>query len=420
MKTEDELEYKLANQRVAIVGAGFSGLTLAWYLTKLGVQVEMFEQSSRCGGMIATRSGRILSESAANAILCSSAVEELFAELGIEIVGSGYRSKKRYISTDQMRTWPLGFLETASGILKFIGSVLTKKVKPFETETVRQWIDRVLSEPFAVKLVSPALQGIYGVGAERLSAVLIWQSMQHKIFKSSRGRWRGSVAPLNGMEEIIKKLRTRLEEKSVIFHLNSRPQLVELQSQFKQIVLAVPVGVAAELIQKAAPRLSELLAAVPTQPLSSVSMGFENKKKLQGFGVLFSNTYKKQKAQSLGVLFNTDIFPARGELESETWIMSHHHLTDEEKIQLALKDRKQILNLDEQPQCVSVASWPKALPLYGFELKKALSSEYFQLGDALPESVYPLFLTGNYLGGIGLGKILNYNRQLAESIRSRM
>lgn len=416
MKTDDGLKYKSTDQAVAIIGAGFSGLTLAWYLTKCGVRVEIFERSSRCGGMISTRSDQILIESAANAILCSSAVEELFADLNIEIAESGYRSRKRYIATDQIRTWPLGFFETVSGFLKLMYSVLTKKVRPLEAENVKQWIGRVLSQPFAEKLVSPALQGVYGVGAERLSAELIWRSMQHKIFKSTPGRLRGSVAPLNGMEEIIIKLKEKLRAERVTFHLNASPDLADLQKEFKQVALAVPVRAAAVLIEVAAPKLSDLLAAVPTQALSSVSLGFECKKKLKGFGVLFASSPNSHKIQSLGVLFNTDIFPARGQFESETWIMNHHNLSDTEKIQIALEDRKNIFKIEEQPKISSVASWPQALPLYGFELRRALSSEFLKLGSSLPESSYPIFLTGNYLGGIGLGKILAYNQKLAKTM----
>lgn len=406
-----------ATRPIAIIGGGFSGLTLAWYLTKLGLPVEVFEASHRCGGLIASRQEKILVESAANAILSHAAVEELFSELELSAVVAGYRSKKRYILTDRLRQWPVSAVGTASGIVKFFCSFITGKIKPSDSESVQQWIERILNPEFSLRLVSPALQGIYGVGAEKLSAQLIWQSVKSKTFKAAKGRKRGSIAPREGMEQIIKQLQLKLEEKSVRFHFMTRPELSEIQKKYSQLVLAVPVAEAARLTADFAPRFSTLLAMVPTQGLASVTLGFKKEKKLKGFGCLFSAAPGAQKMQSLGVLFNTDIFPNRGELQSETWILNRSLTKPEEAVSMVLQDRKILLSTQENPEQVSVSHWPEALPLYGFELRNALTSDFFKLGEKLPESQYPIYLTGNYLGGIGLAKILAYNRRLAEKIK---
>ena len=42
------------SQRIAIVGAGISGLTAAWYLSKAGHQVEVFEANDYLGGHTCT------------------------------------------------------------------------------------------------------------------------------------------------------------------------------------------------------------------------------------------------------------------------------------------------------------------------------------------------------------------------------
>lgn len=44
----------LPNTRVAVVGAGFAGLTAAWYLASAGAQVTVFEASDRVGGRVET------------------------------------------------------------------------------------------------------------------------------------------------------------------------------------------------------------------------------------------------------------------------------------------------------------------------------------------------------------------------------
>ncbi len=42
------------SQRIAIVGAGISGLTAAWYLSKAGHRVEVFEANEYLGGHTCT------------------------------------------------------------------------------------------------------------------------------------------------------------------------------------------------------------------------------------------------------------------------------------------------------------------------------------------------------------------------------
>ncbi|MGZ4989027.1 MAG: FAD-dependent oxidoreductase, partial [Limisphaerales bacterium] len=41
-------------QTVKVVGAGFSGLATAYFLTKHGFKVQVFEKSARAGGLIRT------------------------------------------------------------------------------------------------------------------------------------------------------------------------------------------------------------------------------------------------------------------------------------------------------------------------------------------------------------------------------
>jgi len=43
------------NKKIAIIGAGISGLSLAWFLEKRGFQhIHIFEQSSTIGGILQT------------------------------------------------------------------------------------------------------------------------------------------------------------------------------------------------------------------------------------------------------------------------------------------------------------------------------------------------------------------------------
>ena len=71
---------------VAIVGAGISGLTAAFYLQQRGIPVVVYEASDRAGGMIQTAAhGGYLTERGPNTIMTGSvAVPALIRDLGLE------------------------------------------------------------------------------------------------------------------------------------------------------------------------------------------------------------------------------------------------------------------------------------------------------------------------------------------------
>ncbi|MFM2014201.1 MAG: hypothetical protein RLZZ396_2985, partial [Planctomycetota bacterium] len=55
--------------RIAVVGAGISGLATAWYLSRSGHRVEVFEAQDRIGGVIDTIAVGIGSDSFADPLL---------------------------------------------------------------------------------------------------------------------------------------------------------------------------------------------------------------------------------------------------------------------------------------------------------------------------------------------------------------
>jgi oxygen-dependent protoporphyrinogen oxidase len=72
--------------QVAIVGAGISGLTAAFYLQQRGVSAVVYEASDRTGGMIQSSChGGYLTEYGPNTIMTNSvAVPALIRDLGLE------------------------------------------------------------------------------------------------------------------------------------------------------------------------------------------------------------------------------------------------------------------------------------------------------------------------------------------------
>lgn len=71
---------------ITIIGAGISGLTLAWWLHKRGLEVTVLESDTTAGGTMKTeRDGEWLIETGPNSALATTPLfESLAKELGIE------------------------------------------------------------------------------------------------------------------------------------------------------------------------------------------------------------------------------------------------------------------------------------------------------------------------------------------------
>ncbi len=420
-------------KRIAILGAGFSGLTLAWNLKKLGMEVEIFESDTQVGGLIQTKQRQVLVETGAHALLASEAVENLFAELKLNIAEAGHLSKKKWIFRTRARNWSLSLSETVKVVFSYLLALLRGQKWPKPQETVEQWLLRIGSRQLCDFVAAPGLQGIYGSQAKDLSASLVIGGVFSKEIKPSLGSKRGSIAPVEGMSALMFSLKKNLEMQSVQFHFGSVENLSSLQSRFESVVLATSLLQASQLLEKIAPIVSEKMKSLPTVSLVATTIGFSNPtNRVRGFGCLFP---KNENFHSLGVLFNTDLFENRGRLTSETWIFNGQALplTDSEILDQIHGDRRRLSSESLKIEFSEIVRWPNVLPLYGIELEKFLEADFFvrresalkipalnllKEGAQIKESNFPVYLTGNYLGGIGLSKILNYNQRLARRIHS--
>ena len=93
---------------VKVVGAGFSGLTTAYFLIKHGLKVKILEKSSRSGGLIETiQTEHGLVEKAANGILNSARLEAIAAEIGVPLQATRREGRKRFIYRGRPKQIPL-------------------------------------------------------------------------------------------------------------------------------------------------------------------------------------------------------------------------------------------------------------------------------------------------------------------------
>lgn len=416
-----------SKNKVAIIGAGFSGLSLARYLVQAGINCEIFEATDRGGGLIKTeRKNGLLVESAANAILASAEVEKLFSELNIPFEKAGYKSNSRYIFRNKPTTLPFNFFELLVVVFNFFKAFILCNIKPLEQESLADWSVRVGGEKFRNYLLEPAIGGVYAASSHQLSAFLVLASFFNPELKVKKAKLKGSLSPTEGMQTIIESLLVYLKSKEVLIHYNSKVKVEELKNNFNFLVVASSLKNLKEIVNDQDYSLPDDYNKTSQLDISTVTILPSKEKPLKGFGCLFPRT---ENFKSLGVLFNTDIFANRGNKSSETWILPF--VSDDEKVvQHVIENDRLRLHLEQSEfKILKLQPWPKALPTYNNELLVFLKGESFvkkQNENSLQVFIegarlkYPqkfVYLTGNYLGGLGLSKILDYNLRLTQKIK---
>lgn len=396
---------------ITVVGAGFSGLVTAYLLTKTGRQVRVIEKTSRAGGLIKTiRTEHGLIETAANGILNSARVEAMCAEIGVPLLPTRREARKRFIYRGRSRQLPLTPNEALRIPLGLALNATRWRPRPFET--IADWGRRVLGKGATEYLLIPALGGIYAGDPNRMSASLILGRAElpdHlQTYRPQKAKVRGTVAPPNGMQQLIDSLVDYLRQCGVEFLFETSQQSQSDQST----IVCLSARASAEYLAEAAPELAASLAQIEMLSLLTTTCFFDrNAASLKGFGCLFPSD---QGFRGRGVLFNDCIFEGRGPAHAETWIFGGAldpdvvNLDDDQIHRLILGDRRRFYRKDDLPLAVHITRWPNALPHYSVGLERILSQ--------LPAPPPNIALVGNYLGRIGLAKILERAAWVVENV----
>jgi protoporphyrinogen/coproporphyrinogen III oxidase len=168
---------------IAIIGAGITGLTAAFYLKRKGVPVTVYEAGGRAGGVIqSSRQNGFLAESGPNTILeTSPKISELIHDLNLEArrIYPNPEAKNRYVVRDKkpiaMPSSQAEFLTTKlfSARAKF---ALAREpfVPPRRDgveESVGEFVLRRLNQEFLDRAIDPLVAGIYAGDPYKLSVL---------------------------------------------------------------------------------------------------------------------------------------------------------------------------------------------------------------------------------------------------------
>lgn len=375
-------------KKIAILGAGISGLTTAFLLKKKGYEVSVFEKSHRTGGYIGTQyKDKYVVEIGANGFLNNEPKTlDLINQLGLhnELIASKEDSKIRYLMFNgKMRAAPVKPQEILkSDLLSFSSKMKVFKEmwfppKPSEDiakKSIYEFIQNHFGDEIAENIVRTAMIGIFAGDAKLLSVdktfnKLVQVEKEHKsllkglktsIAKSGKSNL---MSFKRGMQTLIDKLSTELKsEIQLSFEVTRIYQeegklSVETQGEeesqtfnkFDHVVITLPAheipNIALDFID---PSLLSQFKKYPVAPVRTLTFAFKEKINYKGFGTLIS---PNEKLNILGFLHPKDIFEGRcppdkdlitvmmgGAFKPEVMKMSTQASFD-----LALKDLEKVL-----------------------------------------------------------------------------
>ncbi len=431
---------------VIIAGAGLSGLCVAHFLNKSEPRLEilLLEKTNRPGGAIkSVRKDGFLAEWGPHGFLDNTEESrELLNDLGLTGKAQKAPLKRflRYICLNgklaQIPQTPFKIIK--SDLVSFQSKLrlladLWKK--PIDTEqTIADWVAYRFGKamlPFA----DIAMTGTYAGDIEKLSIDAVMPgprrleletgSLFRGILKSKKNRTRSGMPSMISFKEGLEHLVDRLaENKNISFDSplkkidfeGSNWSVVsgEKKFHFKKIVLALHINQALPILGHFCPppKLS-----VPEAKIVNIVMGFGDKAQIPfGFGYL---SPKSEKRFALGALFSTHMFPGRSpenfkSLEVLVGGIRNPEslaLDDNELVERAYQDLKQLLNLPEPPVFTNVLRPKAGIPQ--LEIGHHKLREY---RDQMESKRAGLSVCGFGWDGIGMNDMIKYAKITAKNL----
>jgi oxygen-dependent protoporphyrinogen oxidase len=324
--------------KIAVVGAGISGLCVAHKLVRAGHDVTVFEGAGRVGGLV--RSERIdgfLCELGPQAILDGAPeVRALLDELGLtaRVCPPSPAARRRFIFTGgKLRPLPTGpgsllstDLLSAAGKWRLLKEPFTKAPPPAEDESILAFATRRAGAEVAQKIASPAVLGVFAGDAAALSMrstfprIATLEAAHGSVVKGMKAARKAgagagqSVSFPDGLEELPRALAAKLEGRILPVQVGSVRRdpagwLVD-RERFDTVVVALSPLAAAEVLQTTLPEAGELrrleLASVAVVALGfgSADIGID----LAAYGFLVA---RGEQATMLGCQYESTVFPGR-------------------------------------------------------------------------------------------------------------
>lgn len=236
----DEKMESLVKKKIAIIGSGFLGLTLALRLSDAGHNVTVFESANEIGGLASTwQIGDVTWDKHYHVTLLSdSFTRKIVEEIGLENEFEWVETKTGFYTDGELVSMSntLEFLKFPPldliSKLRLGGTIFyaarVKDWKALEKVSVEDWLTKLSGKKTFEKMWKPLLKAKLGEAYKETSAAFIWATIQRMYAARNSGLKKEMFGYVRGgYSTVLNRLGEVLEEKGVEILLNSNVERVE-------------------------------------------------------------------------------------------------------------------------------------------------------------------------------------------------
>ncbi len=436
--------------KIAVLGAGISGLATAYWLNRKGFEVTVLESKKEPGGSMITRceDGFLIDYGPNSGLETTPLVGKLVGQVGLrdDMIYALKKADKRYILRDNrlhaLPTHPVAFLKTKlfspKAKLRLLAEPFSRKSHDGYYQSISEFVIRRLGREFLDYAVNPFVAGVFAGNPDNLSV----QSALPKLYRLEElygGLFKGLVLGARERKKRAEQSKQRAKMFSFKKGMQSFPAAIaaklghrirydchvervvtsgrkfkisyrrnrRLEEIITDIVLsAVPAYHAASIFGEGEKILFDHLNSIYYPPVKVLYVGFRKEavgQVLDGFGFLIP---EKENKTFLGAIWNSVIFPFRANEDMAAFTLFIGGARspelfvngDDRHIHTAITEFREIMKIGKAPVFVTEKMWPKAIPQYSIGYIE--HERYFETFESNNPGI---FLSGNYRGGISVG-----------------
>lgn len=452
-------------KKVAVLGAGISGLSAANFLIREDIKLTVLEQANQVGGLMNTisKEGYQLETGPNSVMLNNPEFLDLLKDLNLIdsiIYPESEAAKNRFILIGKKpKALPSGpgnlfgnKIIGGSGIATLLKEPFRKAITSNEDESLASFCKRRFSISLFDNVIAPFVTGVYAGDPEKMSAKYsmkaLWEAEKNhgsiikgmiKSMKAKKADPRQQELPKqkmisfkNGLKEIPELIQHRLGDR---LQLNSSVTSIEKmedhycitytqngithQLEVDYIISSLPAYAEANLWNNSYGNFSEELKKVYYAPTVSIHLGYQKsqvKNQTPGFGIL---TRVLEKKSYLGILFINRFFPHNAPADKDLFAViiggarspELTQLPQEELISRIKEELAEAMGISGEPELVNYIKWDKGIPQYNLGHEELVKEE-FRFRKENPN--YQVI--GNYIHGVSVADSIKKGAIAAKSI----